>query len=112
MRVLRAHDGATSKNHLVLGERACLVGEDVLNLSQVLCNVQSFTLYSAVCLLIIKVYVIRDEENLANLHQLNGNIEGDWDQDLEEGKTQHENPVSGGFRDKSRGEILFQPATG
>lgn len=79
---LRAHDGASAEHHLVLGERACLVWEDVIDLSKVLCDVQSSTLHAAVRLLIIQVDVINDEEDLTNFHQFNRQVEGDGYQDL------------------------------
>lgn len=81
--VLCARDGAPAKHHLVLSEGAGLVREDVFNLAQILCDVQSLTLHTAVCLLIVQINVIGDEEDLADLHQLNGHIEGDRNQDLQ-----------------------------
>lgn len=81
--VLGAHDGASAKHHLVLSEGARLIWEDVLDLSQVLCDVQGLTLDAAVRLLIIQVNIVHDEKDLTNLHQLNGNVEGDGNQDLE-----------------------------
>lgn len=83
MWVLSAHDGASAKHHLVLGEGASLVREDVFDLSQVLGDVQGLTLHAAVCLLIVQIGVISDEEDLTDLHQLNGHIEGDGNQDLQ-----------------------------
>lgn len=79
---LCAHDGASAEHHLVLREGARLVGEDVVDLPEVLCDVQSSTLHAAVCLLVIQVSVINDKEDLTNLHQLNGQVEGDGYQDL------------------------------
>lgn len=83
MWVLSTHDGASAKHHLVLGEGARLVREYVFNLSQVLCDVERLTLDLTVCFLIIEVYVIGDEEDLTDLDQFNGHIEGDGNQDLE-----------------------------
>lgn len=65
--VLIAHDGASPKHHLVLSKGASLVWEDVFNLTQVLCDIQGLALHAAVGLLIIQIYVISDEEDLANL---------------------------------------------
>ena len=45
VRILCSHNGASAKHHLVFGERACLVGEDVLDLPQVLGDVQRLALY-------------------------------------------------------------------
>lgn len=83
MWVLDAHDGTSAKHHLVFSEGACLVREDVLNLSQVLRDVECFTLHATVCPLIIQVNVISDEEDLADLHQLDGHIQGDRNQHLQ-----------------------------
>lgn len=80
--VLGSHDGASPKHHLVLSQGACFVWEDVFNLPQVLCDVQSLTLYAAVSLLIVQINIISDEENLANLDQLDGYVERDGNQDL------------------------------
>lgn len=82
MWVLIAHDGTSPKHHLVLSKGASLVGEDVFNLTQVLCDLQGLTLQAAVGLLIIQIDIISDEEDLTNLDQLNGNVEGDGNQDL------------------------------
>lgn len=79
---LRAHDGASTEHHLVLGQCPRLVWEDVVDLSKVLCDVQSSTLHAAVCLLVVQVDVINDEEDLTNLHQFNRQVEGDGYQDL------------------------------
>lgn len=97
--VLGAHDGASAKHHLVLSEGASLVWEDVFDLSQVLCDVQGLTLDATVCLLIVQINVIRDEEDLTNLHQLNGHVEGDGNQDL---KGRREN---GNMEKRDRNEV-------
>ena len=77
-----AHDGTTSEHHLVLGQRSCFVGEDVLDLTQVLSDVEGSTLNGQVSLFIIQVKVVVQEEDLPELHQLNGHVQGDWDQYL------------------------------
>lgn len=86
MWVLGAHDGASTKHHLVLCEGAGLVWEDVFNLPQVLRDVQGLTLHSAVCILVVQINVISDEEDLTNLYQLDGHVEGDGNQDLKWGE--------------------------
>lgn len=53
-----------------------------MDLSQVLCDVQGLALDAGVRLLIVQIDVVGDEEDLANLHQLNGQVEGDGDQNL------------------------------
>lgn len=82
MGVLSAHDGAPAEHHLVLRQSASFVREDVLDLPQVLRDVEGLTLDAAVALFIVQVHVISDEENLADLHHLNGDVEGDGNQDL------------------------------
>lgn len=77
MWVLGAHDGASAEHHLVLCEGASLVREHVFNLPQVLGDVEGLTLHTAVCLLVVQINVISDEEDLTNLHQLDGYVEGD-----------------------------------
>lgn len=86
MGVLGAHDGASAKHHLVLCQSPGLVREDVLDLPQVLRDVQGLALDAAVGLLVVQIHVIRDEEDLADLHQLNGDVEGDGNQDLKGGR--------------------------
>lgn len=82
MRILAAHDGTTPEHHLVLGQRPRLVGEDVLDLAQVFSDVEGSTLNGHISLLIIQVKVVVQEEDLPELHQLNGHIQGDGDQHL------------------------------
>lgn len=53
-----------------------------MDLSQVLCDVQGLALDARVRLLIVQINVVGDEEDLTNLHQFNGQVEGDGDQDL------------------------------
>lgn len=83
VRVLRAHDGAPAEHHLVLGESAGLVGEDVLDLPQVLGDVERLALDVRVRLLVVEVRIVGDEEDLADLHQLDGQVERDGDHDLD-----------------------------
>lgn len=82
VRILAAHDSATPKDHLVLSQCPRLVREDILDLAQVLSDVEGSTLNGQIGLFIIQVKVIMQEEDLPKLHQLNGHIEGDWDQHL------------------------------
>lgn len=84
--VLCAHDGASAEHHLVLRQSASLVWEDVFDLPQVLRDVQGLALDAAVGLFIVQIHVISDEEDLADLHQLNGDVEGNGNQDLNRGK--------------------------
>ncbi len=104
VRVLGAHDGASAKHHLVLSEGASLVWEDVFNLSQVLGDVQGLALHAAVRLLIVQIDVIGDEEDLTNLHQLNGHVEGDGDQDLQRRGEEQKGKERRG--EERRGEVM------
>lgn len=80
--ILSAHDGAAPEHHLVLGQRPRLVGEDVLDLAQVLGDVQGSALNGQIGLLVVEVKVIVQEEYLPQLHQLNGHVQRDRDQHL------------------------------
>lgn len=82
VRVLAAHDRATPEHHFVLGERPCLVREDVLDLAQVLRDVEGSALNGHIGLFVVQVKVIVQEEDLPELHQLNGHVQGDGDQHL------------------------------
>ena len=82
VRIFAAHDSATPKHHLVLSQRPRLVREDILDLAQVLSDVEGSTLDGQISLFIVQVKVILQEEDLPKLHQLNGYIQGDWDQHL------------------------------
>lgn len=82
VRILAAHDSATPEDHLVLSQCPRLVREDILDLAQVLSDVEGSTLNGQISLFIIQVKVIVQEEDLPELHQLNGYIQGDWDQHL------------------------------
>lgn len=86
MWVLGAHDGASAEHHLVLRQSAGLVREDVLDLAQVLRDVQGLALDAAVGLFVVQIDIVRDEEELADLHQLDGDVERDGNQDLEGGE--------------------------
>lgn len=82
VRILAAHDGAAPEHHPVLRQRARLVGEDVLDLAQVLRDVEGTTLDGRVGLFVVQVEVVVQEEDLPELHQLDGHVQGDWDQHL------------------------------
>lgn len=83
MRVFSSHYSAAAEHHFVLSQSPGLVWEDVLDLPQVLCDIKSTTLDPRVLLLIIQVQVLSDEEHLANLHQLDGQVEWNWDHHLD-----------------------------
>lgn len=82
MRILHARDAAAAEHHLVLCERAGLVGEDILDLAQILCDVQCPALDSGGQAPTVEVNVILDEVYLSQLDDLDGNVEGDGNQHL------------------------------
>lgn len=86
MGVLHPRHGAAAKHHLVLRQRARLVGEDVLHLAEVLGDVESSALQVGVGLLVVQLDVLMDEVHLADLDDLNRHKQGDGYQHLEEGR--------------------------
>lgn len=82
MAVLCTHDTASPEYHLVLGKSACLVRKDILDLPEVLCDIERSALHAPVCLLIIQVDIISDEEDLPHFDQLDAHIERDGNQHL------------------------------
>lgn len=105
VRVLRAHDGAPAEHHLVLGESARLVGEDVLDLAQILGDVQRFALDAGVRILVVQVGVVGDEEDLTDLHQFDGQVERDGDHDLTGEDRKCEGSAEGGHACRKRQAI-------
>lgn len=85
MGVFDTRHSAPPKHHLVLRQRARLVGEDVLHLAEVLGDVQSSALQVRVGLLVVQLHVLMDEVHLADLDDLDRHEEGDGDQHLEFG---------------------------
>lgn len=89
-----------------------------MDLSQVLCDVQGLALDAGVRLLIVQINVVGDEEDLTNLHQLNGQVQGDGDQNLmgggQEMETQDRNEPGGermmGGKKKSQEENRWETA--
>ena len=70
MRVVHSPYGAAFKLHLVFSQRASLVREDVLNLSQVFRDVEGSALHPFVRLLVVQLQILGDEVDLTQLHQL------------------------------------------
>ena len=70
---------------MVLSEGPCLVGEDILNLPKVFIDVESSALEGCVRGSIVHVTVPVNEIDLDELDYFNGNIQGDWDNDLNVG---------------------------
>lgn len=90
MGILDASYGAAAEHHLVLGQRAGFIGEDVLHLAQIFGDIQSPTLQMWVCLLIVQVHVLMDKIHLADLHDLDRDEERDGDQNLQGTETPSE----------------------
>lgn len=82
VRILHAEDAAAAEHHLVLRQGSRLVGEQVLDLAQVLGDVEGPALDPGVQLLVVQVQVVVDEVDLAQLHKLDGHVERDGDQHL------------------------------
>lgn len=86
MRIFYARHSAPSENHLILSQRAGFVREDILDLPQVLRDVQSPALQLGVGLLVVQLQVLVDEVHLAHLDDLDGDVERNGDQDLEDSR--------------------------
>lgn len=82
MAVVKACHTTSSKNHLVLCESSCLIRKEVLNLSKILSDVQGSALNSRIHLLIVEIHVALNKIYLSQLHDFNGNIERNGNQDL------------------------------
>lgn len=75
MRVIHTTDTATLKLHFVLRQSASLVCENILDLTQIFCDVQSPALHGLVRLLVIELDVLGDEVDLSEFDQLHGHIQ-------------------------------------
>jgi len=84
MRVVLSADGARFELHLVLGERAGLVGEDVLHLPEVLGNVEGAALDPFVRGLVVERQVLVDEVHLQQLDDLQRHIQRQRDHRLKQ----------------------------
>lgn len=87
MAVVKPCYTAPPKHHLILGESSCLIGKEVLNLPKVLSDVQSSALNGRVHLLIVELYITLDEIDLSQLHDFDGHVERNGNQDLIKGQT-------------------------
>lgn len=90
VRVLHARHDAAPEDHPVLGEGAGLVGEDVLDLAQVLGDVERPALQLGARLGVMQLHVLVDEVHLAHLDDLDGHVQGDGDQNLEDTRAPRE----------------------
>ena len=84
VRIFYASHSAPSENHLILCQSASFIREDILDLPQVLRDVQSPALQLGVGLLIVQLQVLVDEVHLAHFNDLDGDVERNGDQDLED----------------------------
>ena len=82
--VRQAVDGALLELHDVLGQGAGLVGEDVLDLTEVVRDAPRLGRARVVDAVVVHVRVAVDEENLGQLDQLDGDVQRDGHQVLEE----------------------------
>lgn len=82
MRIINAKDAAAAEHHFVLRQCPSLIWKQVLDLTKILSDVKSTALNPGVQLLVVQVQVIVDKVDLAQFHNLNGHIEGNWDQHL------------------------------
>lgn len=117
MRILHAKNTAATKHHLVLCQGSRLIGKHVLDLTQVLCDVESPTLDPGVLLFVVHVQVVMDEVDLTQLHDLNGHVQRDGNQHLVD--TDRKQLISKGKKlevcghevfKKSRNEVSCTPA--
>ena len=86
MAVVKPCYTAPPKHHLILSEGSCLIRKEVLNLPKVLSDVQGSALNGRIHFLVVEIYITLDEIDLPKLHDLNGHIERNGDQDLMECK--------------------------
>lgn len=84
MAVVKPCYAAPPKHHLILSKGSRLIRKEVLNLPKVLSDVQSSALDGRIHFLIVEVYVALDEIDLPKLHNLDGHIERNGDQDLQQ----------------------------
>ena len=95
-----AGDAASLEDHLVLGQRARLVAEHVLHLAELLGDVERPALDPLLVHLVPHQGVVVDEVDLGDLGQLNGYIEGEGDDNLENDYESPESQESGPKRFK------------
>lgn len=74
MRIFNTVDTAAAENHVVFCQSARLIREKVLDLTQVLCNVESPALDPGVQLLVVQGQVILDEVHLSQFDNLDRHI--------------------------------------
>ena len=74
---------APLEHHLVLGQSPGFVGEDVLDLAQILCDVEGSALGPPIWLGVVEIFILRDEEYLADFDDFNGHVQWERYHDLE-----------------------------
>lgn len=82
MAVIKACHTTSSKNHLILSEGSCFIRKEVLNLSKILSDVQGSALNCRTHFLIVEIHIALNKIYLSKLHNFNGNIERNRNQDL------------------------------
>ena len=93
-------DAAPLEDHLVLGEGAGLVAEHVLHLAKLLGDVERPALHPLLVHLVPHQRVVVDQPDLRDLGQLDGDVEGEGDDDLEDDDERPEGEEAGpkGFK--------------
>lgn len=82
MAVVKSSYTTPSKNHLIFSEGSCLIREEILDLPKILSDVQSSALNGRIHFLIIEIYITLNKIDLSQLHDFNGHVERNGNQDL------------------------------
>ena len=93
-------DAAPLEDHLVLGEGAGLVAEHVLHLAKLLGDVERPALHPLLVHLVPHQLVVVDQPDLRDFGHLDGDVEGEGDDDLEDDDERPEGEEAGpkGFK--------------
>lgn len=82
MAVVKSSYTTPSKNHLIFSEGSCLIREEILDLPKILSDVQSSALNGRIHFLIVEIYITLNKIDLSQLHDFNGHVERNGNQDL------------------------------
>lgn len=82
MAVVKSGYTTPSKNHLIFSEGSCLIREEILDLPKILSDVQSSALNGRIHFLIVEIYITLNKIDLSQLHDFNGHVERNRNQDL------------------------------
>ena len=93
-------DAASLEDHLVLRQRARLVAEHVLHLPELLSDVERPALHPLLVHLVPHQRVVVDQPDLRDFGHLDGDVEGEGDDDLEDDDERPEGEEAGpkGFK--------------